>query len=109
MNGRIQIRQIVVVDPTTLLLMILNQLDGLSDNIAYPEKAEEASQVYITSLEGDLGNFAAKEHAKGVNRQHESWLFVRYVGKDDKVEKYGVREVRALIFAPSLVNVIETA
>ena len=81
MNGRIQIRQIVVVDPTTLLLMILNQLDGLSDNIAYPEKAEEASQVYITSLEGDLGNFAAKEHAKGVNRQHESWLFVRYVGK----------------------------
>ena len=105
----VQIGQIVVVDPATLLFSVFNQLDSLSDHITNPEETKEASQVHITPLEGNLCDFATKEHAKRIDWQHEAWLFVRDVREDNKVEEDGVGKIWALILTPSFVDMIETS
>ena len=105
----IQISQIVVIYPASLLLTVLDKLNDLADHVTDPEETPDASQVQIAPPKRNLRDLSPDQHPERVDRQHEPRLLVRNVRKDNKVEEDGVGEVWALVFAPSLVDVVETS
>ena len=105
----IQISEIVVIYPASLLLSVFSQLNYLSDHIPNPKQTPNTSQVQIAPLKRKLSDFTPHQHSERIDWQHKPRLLVWNVRKDNKVEEDGVGEVRALVFAPSFVDVIETS